>query len=130
MRPYPDIEAVVRSVLLTLPGVGQVGRSMPEDAEVTPTHSHVRVTHAEGTEELLNAYPVVRVEVFATKVDLAKSLAAEIAFELSTKTHQVILGDRMVSLPRARVLKTATEVPYGDSKLRRWEATYEWTIRR
>lgn len=130
MRPYPDIEAVVRSVLLTLPGVGQVGRSMPEDAEVTPTHSHVRVLHVGGTEELLNTYPVVRVEVFATKVDLAKSLAADIAFELSTKTHHVILGDRMVSLPRARVLRAATEVPYDDSRLRRWEAAYEWTIRR
>lgn len=130
MRPYPDVEAVVRFVLITLPNIAQVGRNMPEDDEVSATNAHVRVRLVEGTEELLNFYPVVRVEVFAQKVDQAKKIAADIAFVLSTETHHVSLGDRMVSLPRARVLKSPSEVPYDDSKLRRWEATYEWTIRR
>lgn len=115
-----DLEVLDSNVGSRLPSVGLTGR-MP----------FVRINHFGGDDERLNLRPTFDVEVFAATYAKARDLARLIETRLVGYPFRVDSGGSSVLVDRVEVLSPTVEVEWQqDSTIRRFQGTYQFSIRR
>jgi hypothetical protein len=116
-----------------------------EDAEVLDTNvgsrlpaaglkdrmPFVRVNHFGGDDERLNLRPTLDIEVFASTYVKARDLARLIETRLVGYPFRVDSGGSSVLVDQVEVLSPTVEVEWQqDSTIRRFQGTYQFSIRR
>ncbi len=115
-----DAEVLDTNVGTRLPDTGLTGR-MP----------FVRINHFGGDDERLNLRPTFDLEVFASTYAKASDLARLIETRLVGYPFRVSSGGRSVLVDRVEVLSPTVEVEWQqDSTIRRFQGTYQFSIRR
>lgn len=115
-----DLEVLDTNVGTQLPAAGLSGR-LP----------FVRINHFGGDDERLNLRPTFDLEVFASTYAKASLLARTIETRLVGYPFRVSSGGRSVLVDRVEVLSPTVEVEWQqDSTIRRFQGTYQFSIRR
>lgn len=115
-----DLEVLDKNVGTSLPAAGLTGR-LP----------FVRINHFGGDDERLNLRPTFDLEVFASTYAKASELARTIEARLIGYPFRVSSGGRSVLVDRVEVLTPTVEVEWQqDSTIRRFQGTYQFSIRR
>lgn len=111
-------------------GLPRVPASLTYDAGTDPLPRY-RVSTLPSTHDRLEALPIVEIETLATTFAEAERLATDIddilmGYPLSTSS-----GGRVVLVDRVDVISSPAEISLeGESKIRRFLATYQLTVRR
>lgn len=115
-----DTEVLDANIGSRLPSAGLTGR-MP----------FVRINHFGGDDERLNLRPTFDLEVFATTYAKASEVARTIETRLVGYPFRVSSGGSSVLVDRVEVLTPTSEVEWQqDSTIRRFQGTYQFSIRR
>lgn len=115
-----DTEVLDRNIGTRLPAEGLAAR-MP----------FVRINHFGGDDERLNLRPTFDLEVFAPTYAKASEIARTIETRLVGYPFRVSSGGRSVLVDRVEVLTPTSEVEWQqDSTIRRFQGTYQFSIRR
>ena len=132
LEPYPDIEAVVRAILLRdiseLATEKQVGVDWPPDNQPLP---FVRVEELSlGQRTKLTYKPVVEIEVLATGRNAAKTLIGKIDARMLDYPLSVVIGSKTVVLDMVTVPVVPAQRPWDSPNVRRYAGTYQFSVRR
>lgn len=135
LRTYPDIEALLVDVIdQWCPG--RVDSQRPADlkariADTTdPDAFFVEIQRYGGTDNGISDRPAVEVAVYAATHAVGSDAALQLRERLVPGPH--VLGD----VPALQVIDSIgcllgpSEVPYGDSGVRKWVARYRVSTRR
>lgn len=134
LKPFPDIEAVLRAALLERFGTAVT----PEDQRIADVVTRlpgvvedglVYVERIGGTRGRLNDWPTVDIEVFAPTRAKAKWLIESIDAFLLGYPHSVKVGTETVILDLVYPTRTPVGLPWDDS-VTRFGATYSLSVRR
>lgn len=133
MDPFPDIENVLRALLLrdfaaNLPSESRVGTDFIVD--FTDRLPYIRLERVGGSSVPLNDYPLVDVEFFDDTTADLKSLSADVHTYLLGYPHTVELGSRRITLDTVGVTVAPRRLPWADENIRRFAATYQFSVRR
>jgi hypothetical protein len=133
LEPYPDIEKVIRTLLLRdfptdFPTEKSIATDFPSDN--TPS-KFCRVEELSlGTRTKLVYRPVVEVEVLAVGRDAAKSLIGKIDAHFLDYPHSVVISSGLVVLDMVTVPVVPAQRPWDSPNVRRYAGTYQFSIRR
>jgi hypothetical protein len=114
--------------LLTAAGLvapDAIGSETPGDLQARMPY--VRIVRVGGGSDLVNDYPQVDIDVFATTSRAGEDLAERIRQFLTLPAPAYTSG---VLLDRIDCLTAATERPWADTRVRRYGATYRVVSRR
>jgi hypothetical protein len=70
------------------------------------------------------------VDVFAANRSTGLPLAEAVRQRMTAAPHRVTTTTGVVVIDTVTTAQGPVEVPYGDSRLRRWESSYTVTLRR
>lgn len=132
LQPYPDIEKVIRAILMRdfteLASEKSVGTDFPPDNTPLP---FVRVEELSlGTRTKLMYRPVVEVEVLAVGRDAAKTLIGKIDAHFLDYPHSVVISSGLVVLDMVTVPVVPAQRPWDSPNVRRYAGTYQFSVRR
>jgi len=132
LQDYPDIEDVIRTILLrdipALTSETQVGVDFPADNSPLP---FVRVQELSlGRRTKLTYNPVVEIEVLAVGRNTAKSLIGEIDTLMLSYPLSVVISSRHVVLDSVTVPVVPAQRPWDSPNVRRYAGTYQFSVRR
>lgn len=132
LAPFPDTEEALALLIEqwrdadSLPAL-EVGGDLPVDLA---SGSYVFLERIGGSRTRLNDYPTVDVEVFAPGRAAARSLSESIDALILGYPHGVTVGSEKVVIDAAASLRTPTLLPWEDSRVKRYGATYQLSVRR
>lgn len=121
---FPDVQRVLKTLVLTVDGVVGAGPETPGDLQ--QRLSFVRATRVGGGADRVTDSPVVDVDVFADRYDVGWPLAAAIRDLLLDPPHVV---DGAV-IDTCTLITGPMELPWSDPGVRRFLATYRFTLTR
>lgn len=124
MTRYPDIERQVAEWAKARFGV-QGGSQTPSDLELRLPF--VRVSKLGGSRDDVTDHPTVDIDVFASSRDAALALAEDIDTALKPRTR-LTPGGAIIDSVGTRV--SPRLLPWDNSKIRRYGATYTLGLRR
>lgn len=132
-QPFPSIEEVVRELLLrelddAFTDGTQIGVEYP--ADLASRLPYAAIERIGGPRTRLNDYPLLDVEVFASSRTQAESLSERIDALLLGYPHSVMVGTRHVAIDSVTPLTTPRRIPWDDANVRRFGATYQFSVRR
>ena len=132
--PFRDPEEATREFVLDCFkdledfGAANVGNFPgPGLAEKLP---YVSVDLVDGPADYFEASPIMAIDVFAGRKDLAKKLAWELQLYFMRYPQVVEVQGRAFVLDFAECLSIPHDVPWDDTKVRRQSARYQITSRR
>jgi hypothetical protein len=124
---FPDAEAVVMTLLATIPGVTAVTATPPQI-----TGPVVQVNRVGGADDLITDYPRVQVALF---YPVAAPGDTDAAWALAQQITQLVLAARCTTVAGALVDQAVTvtpvqQVPNDNPNVRRIVAVYQLAFRR
>lgn len=134
LQPFPDVEEYLRNALLDrfaaeppegniiADVVGNLASEMPDNT--------VFLERIGGARTRLNDYPLVDIEVFRSGRSRAKALIESIDAFLLGYPHRVSVGTGTVIIDFVLCTRTPVRLPWDDSNISRFGATYSLSVRR
>jgi len=129
MASFPDIEAALLLLLAPLAG-GASHIATQTDPGLVEKLPFVRVYRFGGTDDGFTDEARVGVDAFAATRPGGYALAESLRQLLADGPHSVLTPGGWVVLDTSETGAAPVEVPYGDSRVRRWAADYRITARR
>ena len=130
LRPYVDItDAIMLLAAQDFPAetYAKMGTSLDDVEENLP---YLRVSLVGGSGGRLNRVSVVDIEHFADTYAQAISQAEAFSAYLLGYPRSVKVGERLVVLDMVVETRPPVELPWDDSRIRRFAATYQISVRR
>jgi hypothetical protein len=129
IRRFPNMPRLL-AALLTNAGLIAAGRIGTETPATLDTQlPFIRVRRVGGNSDQVNDYPTVDVEVFHNSAVNGESLAELVRQYLTAPGLPAGVTARGV-IDRVEVLNGPQELPWADTRVRRFGATYRITCRR
>jgi hypothetical protein len=120
---FPDIEVLISLVLQDLAGGPEHADSETPD-DLLDRLPFIRSLKVDGDRSRISDRPVLEVDVFGPSRAVAQPLSERVYERLMRvpAPHPAIDTVITVNAPR--------ELPWGDNRIRRWSATYAFSLRR
>ena len=122
---FPDVEETLRELLSP---VATVGTFIPVDLK--DRLPFIRPYRFAGSDDRITDRAMVGIDVFTGKRDAGVELAERVRQLLIAAPHAVTTSDGVVVVDNVSTAEAPHEVPWGDSAVRRWTATYAVALRR
>jgi hypothetical protein len=128
IRRFPNMPRLLAALLTEggLISAGHVGTETP--ATLDTQLPFIRVRRVGGNSDQVNDYPTVDVEVFHSTAVNGESLAELVRQYLTTPGLPAVPLRGVID--RVEVLTGPQELPWADTRVRRYGATYRITCRR
>ena len=120
---FPDIQRVLVTLARTVEGVAAAGTETPADLQ--QRLPFVRVARIGGPRTSTLDSPTVDVDVFASTYAVGQSLAGRVSDLFLSAPH--VAGGALIDT--AASITGPVEVPWADPGVRRFLATYRFTLR-
>lgn len=133
LTAFPDVEDVL---LQLLDGLGDVGTFLPSDLKDRldpvggPPGTFHRVYRFAGPDDGITDRPVIGIATFASTRAVGQPSAEAVRQRMIAAPHTIATATGTVVIDTATTAEAPHEVPWGDSAVRRWEASYRLTLRR
>lgn len=130
---FPDVEDALLTLLADL---GDVGTKLPTDLKdrinpsAGPPGSFHRVYRFAGPDDGITDRPVVGIDTFAGTRAVGFPSAEQVRQLMIAAPHTIVTATGTVVLDSVTTAESPHEVPWGDSAVRRWVASYRLALRR
>lgn len=129
LAPFPNIERALIALYANLVVAGSVFRDLPADG-VKPHMPAIRVWRTGGGDQYIEDRPVVDIDVFAATYAAGTTLAEQVRQRTIATPYVVTVGGDPVVIDHAVTSSAPREIPWGDTGVRRWIASYTLALRR
>lgn len=129
--PFPDFQRAAAALLATVQGLSasKVGGVRPPAEQLKARLPFVATYRIGGSDDGITDSALMVLDVLAETYATGAPLAEKCARALGSAPLVLTLDDKTVVIDTARAPRPA-EVPFGDSAVRLWTATYTWSARR
>ena len=130
---FPDIEDALLTFLADL---GDTGTKLPDDLKTIlnptagPPGTFHRVYRFAGPDDGITDLPVVGIDTFAGTRAVGFPAAEAVRQRMIAAPHTIVTDTGTVVIDTVATAEAPHEVPWGDSAVRRWVASYRLTLRR
>lgn len=125
VAPFPDVKAALRVLLADL---GETGTFTPID--LRDRMPFLLVYRFAGADDRVTDTARVGIDVFTGTYTAGEFLAEQVRQRVIAAPHRIQTDTGVVVIDDAITDSAPVEVPYGDSAIRRWVASYRVTYRR
>ena len=129
LRPYDDLTDILFA-LADRDFEGTYGGHGTSLNDVEDNLMYLRAEIIGGSGGRLNRYTLMDVEHFADRYSTAKMQAEALSAYLLGYPRSVKVGERLVVLDEVVETRPPVELPWDDSPIRRFAATYQISVRR
>ena len=129
--PFPDFQRAAAQLLADLPGLSasKVGGVRPPAEQLKARLPFVATYRIGWPSDSITDNALMVLDVFTESYAVGAPLAERCAQALAATPLVLTLDGKVVVIDSA-ITPRPSEVPFGDSAVRLWTATYTWSARR